>query len=201
MGTLEKSGSEEDRLRAACLGDPDAFASIFDLHRDRVFRHALRLVRSPQDAEDVTALVFLELWRRRTQVRIVEGSVLAWLLVTTNYVVRNHIRTLNRHRIAMAKLPRPTETVDHADEVLGTIDNAIRARSLQAAFSHLSQPDQDVLTLCVLEELSVAAASRALSIPAGTVKSRLSRAKQRLASGVATTLSDNGQPAFERSTL
>ena len=77
---------------AARGGDGPAFASLFDRHRDRVFGHALRLVRERHDAEDVTAVVFLEAWRKRESVRLVDGSIIGWLLVTTNYAARNHTR-------------------------------------------------------------------------------------------------------------
>lgn len=61
-------------------GDPAAFGELFDAFRDRVYWHALRHTRVASDAEDVTALVFLEAWRKRPQVRIVDGSQLPWLL-------------------------------------------------------------------------------------------------------------------------
>lgn len=56
-------------------GDFDSFEAIFLLHRDRVYGQALRLTRSRHEAEDVAALVFLEAWRRRSSVRVVDGSV------------------------------------------------------------------------------------------------------------------------------
>ena len=169
----------------AATGDPEAFGAIFDLHRDRVFGHSLRLVRSVPDAEDVTALVFLEAWRRRTAVRVVDGSIIGWLLVTANNVVRNHARTLRRHQIAMAKLPPAVPQPDHADDVLGRLGDRAGSDHMRSAFARLSQRDQDILTLCVLEELSLTHAAIALRIPIGTVKSRLSRAKQRLATHLA----------------
>lgn len=49
-------------------GDGRAFAALFDAHRDRAFRHALRLVASAHDAEDVVAAAFFELWRKRDTV-------------------------------------------------------------------------------------------------------------------------------------
>jgi RNA polymerase sigma-70 factor (ECF subfamily) len=61
-------------------GNGSAFGELFDIHHDRVFRHAYRLVENRHDAEDVTATAFLELWRRRADVRLVDGSVLPWLL-------------------------------------------------------------------------------------------------------------------------
>ncbi|MDA8295603.1 MAG: sigma factor [Actinomycetota bacterium] len=65
---------------AAVDGNAEGFATVFDRTLDRVYWHALRLSGSRHDAEDLTAGAFLELWRRRRQVRLVEGSVLPWLL-------------------------------------------------------------------------------------------------------------------------
>jgi RNA polymerase sigma-70 factor (ECF subfamily) len=166
---------------AARGGDGPAFASLFDLHRDRVFGHALRLLREPHDAEDVTAVVFLEAWRKREAVRVVDGSIIGWLLVTTNYTVRNHTRSRRRYRAALGRLPQPVPQDDHAPRVDAALDGEGRTRVVREAFARLSQRDQDVITLCVLEELSTAQAAEALGVPEGTVKSRLSRAKQRLA--------------------
>ncbi|MCS5713508.1 sigma-70 family RNA polymerase sigma factor [Herbiconiux sp. CPCC 205716] len=182
MGTEKQ---EAATWEAACAGDSAAFASIYDLHRDRVFGQALRLMREPHDAEDVTALVFLEAWRRRASVRVVDGSVVAWLLVTTNNVVRNLARSKRRYRAALARLPRPSwrdEQPDHADSVGDRIDGEARDARVRRAFARLSQADQDVIPLCVLEGLTQTQAAAVLGVPDGTVKSRLSRAKARLAS-------------------
>ena len=154
---------------AARAGDGPAFASLFDRHRDRVFGHALRLTRQPHDAEDVTAVVFLEAWRKRESVRLVDGSIIGWLLVTTNYAVRNHTRGLRRYRSALAKIPAPAPQQDHAPEVDDSLDGAGRDRQVREAF------------LCVLEELTTAQAAEALGVPEGTVKSRLYRARARFA--------------------
>ncbi|SDZ15660.1 RNA polymerase sigma factor, sigma-70 family [Herbiconiux ginsengi] len=175
---------EAETWAAACAGDSAAFASIYDLHRDRVFGQALRLIREPHDAEDVTALVFLEAWRRRASVRLVDGSVMPWLLVTTNNVVRNVERGKRRYRAALSRLPKPSlhdEQPDHAESVGERIDQDARDAQVRRAFSSLSKADQDVITLCVIEGLTQAQAAAALGVPDGTVKSRLSRAKKRLA--------------------
>lgn len=162
-------------------GDAESFGAIFTEHRNRVYGQALRLTRSSHDAEDITALVFLEAWRRRAVVRVVDGSVLAWLLVCTNFVAKNAARTVRRHAIAMSKLSPQEDEADHADAVLDRLDATGRETRIRAAFARLSPKDQDVLTLCVLNEFSLADAAAALGTPVGTVKSRLSRAKQKLA--------------------
>lgn len=161
-------------------GDSGAFAILYDKHRDRVFGQALRLLRSNHDAEDVTAVVFLELWRRRKSVTLVNGTVIGWLLVATNNVSHNFARSIRRYKAVIDRIP-PSEVggreFDRVDEKL---DSASGGRIIGSAFAQLSANDQNIITLCVLEEFSLSEAASALRIPLGTVKSRLSRAKQRL---------------------
>ncbi len=179
---MSRAGFDEaEAWSKARGGDDAAFASLFDAHRDRVFGHALRLLRHPHDAEDVTAIVFLEAWRRRDAVRLVEGSIIAWLLVTTNNTVHNHDRSVRRYHRALARLPRPADQDDHAPDIDASIDNDASTIRVRSAFARLAPRDQDVITLCVLEELPLSEAAHVLGIPVGTVKSRLSRARQRLA--------------------
>ncbi|WP_240720959.1 RNA polymerase sigma factor [Pseudarthrobacter sp. NamE2] len=72
MGNLE---SDEGSLWSLSLGgDGEAFGVLYDRHRDRVFHHAYQLAGNHHDAEDTMAAAFLELWRRRAKVRVVEGS-------------------------------------------------------------------------------------------------------------------------------
>lgn len=168
-------------LARARAGDPDAFGDLFDLHRDRVFRHALRLTPSVHDAEDVTGMVFLEAWRRREVMRDVDGSVIGWLLVTANNVGRNFSRSRRRYQHVLTVLPKQENAPDHTDAVDDRLDSDPRRSALRSALPRLSRRDQDILSLCVIEELSTADAAAVLQVPPGTVKSRLSRAKARLA--------------------
>lgn len=167
-------------LARARSGDPEAFGKLFDLHRERVFRQALRMTQSVHDAEDVTGMVFLEAWRRRESLRDVNGSAIGWLLVTANNVSRNFTRSSRRYRHVLAGLPLPEDTPDHSDVVDDRLDFDPRRMALRGALARLSRRHQDVLSLCVIEELSTAEAATVLNIPLGTVKSRLSRAKARL---------------------
>jgi RNA polymerase sigma factor (sigma-70 family) len=171
---------EPDVIERVRADDADAFGVLFDLHHDRVFRQALRLTAAVHDAEDITAVVFLEAWRRRDAMRVVNGSVVGWLLVTTNNVFRNQLRSTRRYRAALAGLPAPEHAPDHAGAVDDRIDGDSRRAAVRAALAQLPRRDQDILTLCVLEDFSTAEAAEALGIAAGTVKSRLSRAKAKL---------------------
>lgn len=179
--TAIQETSEYELWTRAVEGDAGAFGELFDQHRDRVFGHALRALASRHDAEDATAIAFLELWRHRRRVRVVNGSVIGWLLLTTNNVCRNQARSARRYRLALAKLTPEQAHPDPSDELSVEMDRARRAPGVRDAFKQLSARDQDILTLCVLEELTTAEAAFALRIPIGTVKSRLFRARKRMA--------------------
>ncbi|MGV8967781.1 MAG: RNA polymerase sigma factor [Cellulomonas sp.] len=158
-------------------GDGHAFGVIFDRYRDRVFRHACRLVESRHDAEDVTAAAFLELWRRRRDVRLVAGSVLPWLLVTTSNVARNSSRSTRRYRQFLDRLPREPVGPDTADVAFR---REIADVELGAALRSLSPQDLHLVTLVVLEGCSLAEAAVVLQLTPSAAKTRMHRARHRL---------------------
>jgi len=173
------AGDDRDDWSQARLGAGEGFGRIFDRHRDRVYRHVLRLVPVIADADDAVAIVFLEAWRRRDDARLVDGSLLPWLLVTATKVTQNLQRSARRHRALLAKLPPEDHAHDHAEN----LDDG----PASAALRDLSLPDRHVITLCVLEGLNDREAALVLDLPVGTVKSRLSRAKRRLAARLDTS--------------
>lgn len=170
----------DDALWARVLGgDEMAFATVFDRHVDRVHRHSRRFVGREPDAEDITAIVFLEAWRLRHRVRIVDGSIIAWLLVTAVNVARNMVRSRVRYESAIRGL-RVDTVSDHADEVLTQLTLEGARAPLRAALETLSRTDQEVLALCVLEELRPREVAVLMRVPAATIRTRLNRAKRRL---------------------
>lgn len=175
-------------LDAARAGDARGFAELFDRHRDRVFSHALRLSPTRADAEDATAVVFLEAWRRQDVVRDVDGSILPWLLVTATNVTRNLNRAARRYRKALDALPR--------DETART-GPAPAEPDLRAALRALPQHDQALLALTVLEGYSTAEAATALGLTPGAARTRLSRARARLRTQLRPTAeaAPTGQPS------
>jgi RNA polymerase sigma-70 factor (ECF subfamily) len=164
---------DADDWARSLAGDGEAFGRVFDRHRDRVVRHSYRLVTSPLDVEDVVAITFLEAWRGRDRVRLVDGSLLPWLLVTATRSAQNFRRGTRRYKALLDRLPPASSTTDNTDDIDGgPASDALRSLTLR---------ERQVIVLCVLEGLTASEAGAALGVPAGTVKSRLSRAKQRLA--------------------
>jgi DNA-directed RNA polymerase specialized sigma24 family protein len=105
----ESDVSDEVLWRQVINGDGEAFGLLFDRHHERVGRHALKVLGVPHLAEEITAVVFYEAWRRRANIRMVDHSILPWLLVTANNIVRNHVRQQRRYRHFLSQLPAPED--------------------------------------------------------------------------------------------
>lgn len=152
----------------------DAFGQLFDLHRARVFARALGLMANWHDAENVTAAAFFELWRRRRSVRVVRGSVLPWLLVTTVNLARNVRRSTARYKRFLRTVPR-------ADPIDGPDAEPTETRQrLADSLARLSPVDAALFVLTVLEDLPVAQAAEAVGLKPATARVRLHRARARL---------------------
>jgi RNA polymerase sigma factor (sigma-70 family) len=171
--------SEEGLWRRSRQGDGAAFGSLFDLHRDRVFRHACRLAQSRQDAEDLVASSFLELWRCRDRVRVVDGSVLPWLLVTATNLSRNALRGTRRYRQLIERLSRADDHPDVPDLAAKNHALGIDA-TLQAALRSLGTTDAQLFALVALEGYSVGDAAGLLKLSVPAAQTRLHRTRVKL---------------------
>jgi RNA polymerase sigma factor (sigma-70 family) len=154
--------------------DGPAFALLFDRHRDRVFGRALGLVQNRHDAEDVTAAAFFELWRKRRSVRVVDGSVLPWLLVTAVNIARNRRRATMRYERLLRSAPRTRDLDGPNAELLDT------RRRLATAIERLSPIDAALVVLTGEDDLPVARAAELLGLTPGAARVRLHRARARL---------------------
>ncbi|MDQ1622204.1 MAG: hypothetical protein QOH19_622 [Actinomycetota bacterium] len=147
--------TDEELWRRAIEGDSLAFGEIFDRHHLRVLRHSFRVLGVKEDAEDVTAIVFLEAWRRRRHVRIVNGSLIAWLLVVAHNTISNSMRSRRRYQQMLARLParlpEGTHETDSADDSTDRLASARSAAPVWAKFG--SMPGPTTTTSVALAEL------------------------------------------------
>lgn len=170
---------EQADWRAAQAHDPDAFARVFDRHRDAVFRQALRVMRHPADAEEVASAAFFELWRKRASVPVVGGSVRPWLLVTTVNLARNSHRARVRRERFLQRLEREWRD-DAGLDAFARIDDGVAREDLIAALKRLSPQDVALVTMTALDGYRPSEIAGLLGISAGAARVRLSRALARL---------------------
>jgi RNA polymerase sigma factor (sigma-70 family) len=172
--------SVEPSLRARVrAGDPDAFAELFDKHAPAVYRYAAGLTGNWSAAEEVVSLTFLEAWRLRQTVTPDGGSLRPWLFGIAVNVTRNQARAARRHQAALSRVTPPPDLPDFAEELTERLDDRDRLAALRAAVRGLPPRERDVL-ICVWSGLDSAEAARALGVPEGTVRTRLSRARRHL---------------------
>lgn len=165
-----------DRVRS---GDSEAFGLLFARHGPTVFSYCFHRTASWATAEDLVSTVFLETWRLRDRFTV-EDTAVPLLLGIAHRVTQKHHRSLSRYRAALSRLPPEADEPDPADRVASRLDAERRMRRLRAALLALPRREREVVELCVFGELEYAAAARALGIPLGTVRSRMSRARSRL---------------------
>lgn len=163
--------------RAAVANDEAAFGGLFDLHRDAVFRQALRMVAQPADAEEVAAAAFFELWRKRSSVRLVDGSVLPWLLVTAANLSRNSHRALVRREGLLRRLPyeRPRDS-----DAFERVDQDLRRSDVVVALKRLTPRDAALVTLTALEGYRLAEVAGLIGATENAARVRLHRAHKKL---------------------
>jgi RNA polymerase sigma-70 factor (ECF subfamily) len=179
--TIEVHSRRDDAaLWLAGQTDPEAFGELFERHARAVFAFCAHRTRDIALADDLTSVVFLEAWRRRRSVTLTGPSALPWLLGTANNVSRNAQRSLRRHRAALQRLPRGEFAGGFEGETIDRVD-AKRAFDLAAtAIEALPPGERDVVSLVFWAGLTYEEAAVALEIPVGTVRSRLSRARETL---------------------
>lgn len=184
-----EDAGEAAQWERARAGDQHAFGALFDLHKDRVFRHAFRLLTNRPDAEDALGTVFFELWRRRRDVHIANGSVLPWLLVTTTNTALNMQRATRRYAQLLSSLPH--DRTERSAEEESFLRSSTLDPVLTQAIRTLGAVDQGLITLVFIEDYSITDAAAALGIKDGAARTRLSRLRTKLRTELARSSARN----------
>ncbi|MHB9025077.1 MAG: RNA polymerase sigma factor [Armatimonadota bacterium] len=183
--------SDEALLTRIGRHDAEAFEVFFTRHRERVYRHLMRMVREADTAEDLIQEVFLRVWQRGEQWDG-RGACTAWLLRIATNLALNQFRTLRRRREIPLEAPSagfdeedspaPGWMVDaaaHGPDAL--CEQAEQQQALQRLVDTLPEEKRQVIRLVHEAEMDLHEVAAILGIPEGTVKSRLFYARKQLA--------------------
>ena len=181
--------AEDQGAAAACLDDaalierswrePETFAALYDRHAAPIHRFAGRRL-GDQMADDVVGETFLAAFRRRKRYDLRRADARPWLYGIAANVIGKHRRAEVRMLRAYARTGADPVAAGHADRVDSQVCAAAVQRDLAAALAGLSAGDRDVLLLIAWADLSYGETAAALSIPVGTVRSRLNRARRKV---------------------
>ncbi len=167
-------------LAAHIAGDPAAFETLVYRHRDRLWSVALRTTSDPEEAADALQDAFLSAFRRADQFRG-EAAVTTWL----HRIVVNACLDRLRRRATRPAVPLPEDLgqtlADPGDQMSQRETQLIIAKAL----ANLPPDQRAAIVLVDVEGQSVQEAAEILGCPTGTVKSRCSRGRARLAEELA----------------
>ena len=161
--------AQRDRRRAMDL--------VARKYGDRLFNHACYVVKDYQEAVDVIQEVFIKAMRER-RFFDAEFKMKAWLFRVTSNLCFNIVRDRKRRGGILETMPKKTATEADQDVVVVADE---RQRAILSAMNELGEAHREILMLRYYSDLSYAEIAEALQIKLGTVMSRLSRAKGRLA--------------------
>jgi RNA polymerase sigma-70 factor (ECF subfamily) len=177
---------EADLFARAQRGDQGAFEEIVHRYQQVAFRVAYVITGSAADAEDAAQDGMFKAYRALHTFRA-GAEPRPWLLSIVANEARNRARSAGRRRHLQLRLAEDFRPVDAAPSPEAAAMAADDQQRLLAAVNGLGDDDRLVITHRYLLQLSGEETAAALGIPEGTVKSRLSRALDRLRQRVGET--------------
>jgi RNA polymerase sigma-70 factor (ECF subfamily) len=163
--------ADAELMEAVVRGEREALATLYDRHAGLLLALAVRILHDRAQAEDLVHDVFLEAWHHARDFEPSRGTVRAWL------VTRARSRALDR-RAATERQVRVAEqsAAASAEAVEPTPETRIGDELVRRQVSALAPELIRVLELAYFEGLSSSEIAQRISVPIGTVKSRMARA-------------------------
>ncbi|RST18707.1 RNA polymerase sigma factor [Streptomyces sp. WAC05374] len=172
-------GDDDAAVIAVSLERPEVFAELYNRYAADIHRYAARRLGDAA-ADDITADTFLAAFRARTRYDLGRANARPWLYGIAANLIGKQRRTEVRALGLLARTghdPVAESWVDHADDRVTA--QAVHG-ALAGALAALSGGDRHVLLLVAWADLTYQEVAEALSIPVGTVRSRLNRARRKV---------------------
>ena len=176
---------DELLIRRAQRGDADAFEQLLLEHQKNVYNLCYRMAGNPDDAMDLSQETFLRAWRCLDQYQFA-SAFSTWLYRLCSNICIDFLRRRRRQQT----VPLTFEDADGEEQTYAVPDAQplpeeqvglkLTRETLAAAMAQLLPEHRAVLQLRVVNEMSYEQIADVLDIQIGTVKSRLSRARNQL---------------------
>ncbi len=172
MSSVTPIEIEASLLTRAGHGDHAAFGELYDRMLPRVLGLATRILRDSGQAEEVSQEIFLEVWQQAGRFDPAKGGAVAWVLRKT------HGRAVDRVRSSSARTARDLkmgirDLVEPSEDIAEVVELRIDSERVGQALSRLPDAQREAVALAHLSGYSHSEVSRILSIPVGTVKTRI----------------------------
>jgi RNA polymerase sigma factor (sigma-70 family) len=182
---LNKAAADSDLVAQLQLGSEAAFRTLVERYQDRIYRTALALLRSPEEAEDVAQEVFVEVYQTISRFRA-EAALSTWLYqLATSRALKNKQKARAKKRFAFL-----TSLLGFDNEVLheapdqghpqALLEGQQQLQLLLDHIANLPAQQQIAFTLRHEQELSYEEIAAVLKLTVSAVESLLFRARQTL---------------------
>ncbi len=161
-----------DLMSRSARGHEDAFAELYDLTSNRIYSVALRVLRSPDHAAEVTQEIYVEVWRQSARYASTKGSVLAWMTTMAHRRAVDRVRSVSSETARDEKyaLASADREVDH---VWDGVEQRLDVERVRKGMTSLTAIQREALTLAYFGGYSQSQVAELLKLPLGTVKTRI----------------------------
>lgn len=176
---------EQKCIRLVLSGDVNAFEPLVSACETNAFNLALRMLGSRQDAEDVVQEAFLKAYRSLPDFRL-DSRFSVWLYRIVSNLCLDLLRRRGRQNEQSLTVEddegeeTQRELPDESFEPAALLERGLTRDAVHRGLAALPDEQRQILLLRELEGLSYEEIGRVLSLEAGTVKSRIFRARRRL---------------------
>jgi RNA polymerase sigma-70 factor (ECF subfamily) len=179
----DRPPAEAELVSRARRGDADAFAGLVAAHQDMTFRAAYLVLGDAAEAEDAAQEAFVRAYRALDRFR--EGDPFRpWLLRIAVNAARNRRRSAGRRAAMRLRVEANAASDATAPSAEATVVARERRRLLLQAVNALEPDDRLVIGARYFLDLPEAEIAVLAGVPSGTVKSRLFRARAKLAKAI-----------------
>ena len=149
-----------------------AFARLYDATSARAFGLAVRVVRDPAQAEEVTQEAFLEIWRTASRFDPARGSAVSWVLTIVHRKAVDRVRSAEASTRRDATYHLQNQPVDH-DSTAEAAQASLEAHRVRAALESLTPIQREALELAYFGGYTHTEVATMLDLPVGTAKTRI----------------------------
>jgi RNA polymerase sigma-70 factor (ECF subfamily) len=173
IGGPAPAGPElQELLGQVARGDQDAFARVYDMVSGPVLGLVRSVLRDPAQSEEVTQEVLLELWRTAPRYQPSRGTPMTWVLTLAHRRAVDRVRSAQaagdrEHRAALLDRTRAF------DEVTEVVEARLEREQVRRCLRGLTELQRQSVTLAYYRGLAYREVAELLSVPLGTVKTRL----------------------------
>lgn len=178
---LDGELTDEQLHRAAIAGSREAMAALYRKHGGLVYRFTVRMSGNAAIAEEITQEVFLALLTQIDRFDAARGSLSTWLCGIARRKLWKHLERTKADALFDCDEESAAELPYTNDGPMELLLRQEAVAAVRAGMDELPPLLREVVILCALEEMSYEQAAQVLAVPVGTVRSRLHRAKARLA--------------------